>query len=313
MSIRCSLSSRGLLPAVLLAFAVCSTAHAQSATAPMPFYRKTAGWLVSDTAAKKIFLCRDLNGNGSFADPGEVTVFFDGTNASGVAANCTDSVFTMYQASDGTVYYGNGASNTVYAIRDNNLSGTAQDAGEGRIFFDQTNFSGVFLPTPNGLTGDATFLYVCNAGTSPAPQDGIYRLRDVNADGNANASGESSIFLDMNTVIASNISSPFDICNLNGALIYADNRDTATPDRLYRVQDADASGTISASELTVFHTVAAFGAPSGAFVQTCVTDGTSIYTHDRTASVNPQRVARLTDANSSGSIDAHSSASRSSK
>ncbi len=296
-----SRSNRLALTALVLAVgAACPGVWAQ-ATAPMPVARRTAGLLVADLSLNAIFLCRDLNSNGNANDPGETTVFVDGSNAAGL--NCTGGVFSMYQSIDGTVYFGDGDSRAIYAAKDLNGDNDANDPGELRAFFTEFNAGFFFLPTPNGLAGDASSIYVCNAGSGAAlPQDAVYRVRDLNADGDADDAGESSLYIDFNTIIGSAISSPFDICVLNGAVYIADNRDSATPDAIYRAFDTNSSGAIDAGELAVFHTSGSFGGTSG-FVQSCVTDGVAIFTHDRTSSINPQLAVRLSDDNLSSSID----------
>jgi hypothetical protein len=300
-------STRPMLAAAVV-LSACAMAQAQNATAPMPFARKAAGWLVSDTNLKKIYLCRDLTGDGTFNQANEIAVFFDGTNAGGLPSNCTDSILSMYQAADGTVYIGNGATKTVYAVRDNNLDANAQSVGESRVFFSDAavvggNLSGLTLPTPNGLCGDAASIYVCNAGTTSVPQDGIYRLRDTDNDGTANGLAEATIFCDSSTLFGTG-SSPFACSQANGDVYFADLRGAST-DAIYRCHDADGSGTISASEFTVFLNDAFNGAPAGF---ACKTDGVNIYTAENTGSVNPQTVYRLHDNDNSGAIDAASEA-----
>jgi len=289
--------------AAALALVACTggaIAQPRSSTAPMPFFRRTAGWLAADTTLAKVYLCRDLNGNGTFTDPGEVTVFFDGTNASGLV-NGTTSMLSLYQAADGTVYIGSNnttTGRTIYAVRDANLNGNAQDAGEARVFCDQT--AAVPVTTPNGITGDANAIYVCMAGAGTATQDGLARYHDGNSNGNANDAGESSLFCDMsNLLLPVNSSSAFEMCQANGAFYFLDTRGSAT-DVIYRAADTSGNGTIEASELSVFINDGDFGVQLGF---DCRTDGTSIYTHENLASAT-QNVYRLTDLDASGTINA---------
>ncbi|MEM9769315.1 MAG: hypothetical protein AAF892_15745, partial [Cyanobacteria bacterium P01_D01_bin.71] len=51
------------------------------------------GLYVSDQGLDAIYLTQDFNQNGDANDLGEINVFFDGTNASGLA-NPTGNVFT---------------------------------------------------------------------------------------------------------------------------------------------------------------------------------------------------------------------------
>jgi hypothetical protein len=307
-------------PLALLALAVtgwcCAESSAQSSTAPMPLHRKTAGVLVSDLANDRLLYVRDLDGDGVATGTGEVSVFFDASNASGISTP-TGAIFCIYQAANGTVYIGDGDTRAIYALRDNNLNGTANDAGEARVFFNQAlSASGIFLPTPNGLAGDANAIYVTNAGTTnalPSSQDGIIRLADGNADQDAQSLGEATLFLDGTTLIAAGATSsnPFDLCILNNALYFSDFRSTALGGRaIMRAAYTPTTTSIGAADLNVFVTnQTSFNGPSGAFTlplgQSCVADGTSIYMHD-TSAANVQAVYRLTDGNASDTINADS-------
>ena len=282
----------------------------------MPIFRKTAGVIVSDIANDRLLYVRDLNGDGVATGAGEVKVFFDASNASGLPAP-SGAIFCIYQAADGTVYVGDGDTHAIYALRDNNLNGTANDAGEARVFFSQSlSASGIFLPTPNGIAGDADALYVTNAGTGsslPGSQDGVIRMADGNGDHDAKALAEATLFLDGNTLIASGATSsnPFDLCILNNALYFADFRTVALGGRaIMRAAYTPATISIAAPDLNVFVTnQTSFTGPSGAFTlplgQSCVTDGASIYMHD-TSAANVQAVYRLTDGNASNTINADS-------
>ncbi len=297
MSIRDPSSFRLALLAAGIAACSATSVLAQSTTAPMPFSRRTAGWLVSDLNMKKVYLCRDLSGDGTFNQPGEVVIFFDGTNLGGQPTNCTDSVFSMYQSARGTVYIGNGATKTVYSIRDNNLNGDAQGTDESAVFFSDTNAVGISLPTPNGICGDASAIYICNAGAGSFPQDGVIRARDANADGNANGPDESSLFCDSSTLFGAT-SSPFACATAGGDLFFADLRGSSA-DVIYRCHDANTDNTIAAAELNVYLADGFGGAPAGF---TCKSDGADIYTAENTGSA-AQTVYRLHDTDASGSID----------
>jgi hypothetical protein len=286
-----------------VALCAASSALAQSDTSPMPFSRRAAGWLVSDTNLKKVYLCRDLNGDGTFNQPGEVTVFFDGANAAGLPANAADAVFSMYQAANGTVYIGNGPTKTVYALRDSDLNGDAQGATESRVFFADAlvtggNAVGLTMPTPNGICGDSGAIYICNAGTGSSPQDGVLRVRDTDADGNANGAGESSLFCD-SSMLFGTTSSPFACASAGGDIFFADLRG-ASADVIYRCHDANGDHAIDATEFNIYLADGFGGAPAGF---TCKSDGASIYTAENTGGVNPQTVYRLHDDDASGAID----------
>ena len=137
MSMRSTRSKLLALLALGTTACCCADAFAQSSTAPMPIFRKTAGVIVSDIANDRLLYVRDLNGDGVATGAGEVKVFFDASNASGLPAP-SGAIFCIYQAADGTVYVGDGDTHAIYALRDNNLNGTANDTGEARVFFSQS-------------------------------------------------------------------------------------------------------------------------------------------------------------------------------
>lgn len=198
----------------------------------------------------KVLLLRD----------GEVGVFFDGTNASGLASP-TENVFTLLQASDRAVYAGDGDTDAVYRLIDRNNDGDANDAGEASLWFSEANAAGFTLPTPNGLAEGADgAIYIVNAGVSSRPSDSIYRTVDLNGDGDANDAGEATVWLNLQSVVAT--SSPYELV-FSGNVAYLLDPSGAAPDTIWRIEDRDGSGTIeAASEVTAFAVKeTAFGAP----------------------------------------------------
>ncbi|WP_291297534.1 TIGR03118 family protein [Elioraea sp.] len=208
----------------------------------------------------KVLLLRDLDGDGRATGAGEVTVFFDHTNASGLASP-TESVFTLLQASDRSVYAGDGITDAVYRLVDRNRDGDANDAGEATLWFSQANAAGFTLPTPNGLAeGPDGAIYIVNAGVASRPSDSIYRTVDLNDDGDANDEGEATLWLNLQTVVAT--SSPFELV-FSGNVAYLLDPSGAAPDTIWRIEDRDGSGMIeAATEVTAFAVKeTAFGAP----------------------------------------------------
>lgn len=147
-------------------------------------------FIASDRTSAALWRFADANGDGAI-DSGEVNVFFDGTNASGVAAPATLNALSVRR--DGLVAYGDtdsGRRNIVFA-RDNNGNGNAQDAGEARVVVDSTNASGIILTAPQGTAFDSRGrLYVANSASSSAGADAIYRLVDLNGNGDFQDAGE---------------------------------------------------------------------------------------------------------------------------
>ena len=132
--------------AIMFAASIAGVSHAQ----PAPMSARIGGVLVGDLTLDTIYLTRDLNGDGDVSDPGETTVFFDDTNASGLAGS-TGNIFAIFQSVDRSVYFADGGSDTVYRLRDLNNDRDAQDAGEAAVWFSAANAEGFGLPTPNGI------------------------------------------------------------------------------------------------------------------------------------------------------------------
>ncbi|MEM9782188.1 MAG: Ig-like domain-containing protein [Pseudomonadota bacterium] len=257
------------------------------------------GVLVGDQRTDQLLLLRDLDRDGSASDPGEITVFFDGTNASGLPSP-TANVFSVAQASDGAVYMGDGTTDTVYRLLDGNNDGDANDAGEAGIWFSGANAGGLTLPTPNGIAegGDGA-IYIVNAGTGSAPADAVYRTVDLNGDGDAEDAGEATLWLDLQTVVPS--SSAFEIAFV-GDVAFVNDSAGGDSNVVLRIEDLDGSGAITADEVTTFISEEmSFGAPVD-FANAVNQDG-ALLVLTTIASPGPIALYRLDDLDGSGSID----------
>ncbi len=266
-----------------------------------PAYQWSGQVLFADQTDEAIYRLTDLNGDGDAADAGEQSVFFDGSNASGLT-DPTGNIFNIHQASDGAVYAGDGDTDAVYRLRDLNGDGDANDAGEATVWFSEAeNDAGYTLPTPNGVAegGDGA-IYIVNAGVSSRPVDAIYRTEDLNGDGDANDAGEATIWLDLQTINAS--SSAFDL-SFVGNVAYLTDTVGGDPDVVWRIEDANGNGVIDAGEATEFISdTENYGAPLD--IAHAAQDG-SILTYTWIgSSSNPPAIYRLTDLDGSGTIDA---------
>lgn len=239
---------------------------ATGAAVPPPVTFPVAGVLLADQGSSaivgsgKVLLLRDTDGDGRATGAGEVTVFFDATNASGLSSP-SENVFTLLVASDRSVYVGDGDTDAVYRLFDRNGDGDANDAGEATLWFSEANVAGFTLPTPNGLAeGPDGAIYIVNAGVASRPADAIYRTVDLDGDGSANGASEATLWLDLQTVVAT--SAPFELVFV-GPVAYLLDPAGAAPDTIWRIEDRDGSGTIeAATEVTAFVTKpTAFGAP----------------------------------------------------
>jgi len=102
--------------------------------------------LFSDQTTDQVLYAADLNNDGDANDAGEVRVFFDSNNASGLTSP-SSNVFQLTQSAAGDVYVGDGGSDTVYRLRDRNGNDNAQDAGEASVWFSSENANGFALQT----------------------------------------------------------------------------------------------------------------------------------------------------------------------
>ena len=281
----------------LVLMATCATiAGTAKAATISPF-------LVSDQGRDQIVLSNDLNGDGDMNDAGETTVFYGAGNASGIIGGA-GNVFALSQTSSGHVVIGDGDTDTVYRLRDNNQNGTAQDAGEAQVWFSgAANASGFKLNTPNGIAeGPDGAIYVVEADTSGSPTgDWVYRTEDKNGDGDANDAGEATQWLNLKALNAA--SSPFEI-RFDGDTAYVIDSVGATPNAIYTATDKNGDGVIGAGEVATFASDAnSYGA---IFDFAMDVGGGSVWTWQWLPELGLSSLFSLTDLDTSGSIDAAS-------
>ncbi|MEM7746746.1 MAG: Ig-like domain-containing protein [Pseudomonadota bacterium] len=262
--------------------------------------RTNQGILLGDQRTDQVLLLQDLNGDGDSQDAGEIAVFFDDTNASGLTSP-TGNVFAVHQASDKSVYVGDGNTDTVYRLVDRNEDADANDAGEAQIWFSNANAEGLTLPTPNGVAeGSDGAIFIVNAGTGSAPADAVYRTEDLNGDGDAQDAGEARLWLDLSTIIPT--SSAFDI-SFVGDVAFVNDTAGGAPNVVLRIEDMNGSGDISPDEVQEFISdTNTFGAPID-FGNAVDQDG-ALLTLTGIAGAGPAVITRLTDLDGSGTIDA---------
>ncbi len=247
--------------------------------------------LFSDQTTDQVLYAADLNGDGDANDVGETRVFFDEHNASGLVAP-TNNVYQLAQSQGGDVYIGDGATDTVYRLRDLNGNDNAQDAGEASVWFSADNADGLTLNTANGVAvGSDGAVYVVEADTLGNPSgDFVYRTQDLNGDGDANDAGESSVWLDLTALDAS--SSPFEI-TFDGEAAFITDTAGGNP-RIYRAEDRDGNGVVEATEVVEF--VAQGDAP---FALALSATGGDLFAQD----LFTDGLIRYTDLNQNGQID----------
>lgn len=264
---------------------------------PVPRTSYNRDVYVSDTGLDTVYLCRDLNGDGDANDSGEAKAFFDNSNA--VFFSGAGAVFTIGVAADGRVFVGDGDTDSLYALRDLNDDGDANDEGEAALFFATASTLQPFQ-SPGGVAFAADgVVYACTAGAgSTLTADYVYRLQDLNADGDADDPFEYSVYIDLGALVAG--SSCFDLATSGNKLFLVDTRGPAE-DVIFVAEDTDSSGTIEAGELREFYSTARLLGP--AIGLGIGVDGDDVFVVDSTSSLPVQKVWRLRDLDGSGLID----------
>jgi hypothetical protein len=169
---------------------------------PVGIARGVDGTLgVSDGGEDSIFLLRDFSGDGDALDPGEFWRFFDGRvggNASNLLLNSANSLY--YEGAAETWWtINNTGTDGILALKDLDGDGDANDAGESLLFWtapaggaSDYQPQAVWVeanPVPQFPPLGARAWYV-DIGTTGVIQKGVYRVFDLNGDGDGDDAGE---------------------------------------------------------------------------------------------------------------------------
>ena len=155
-------------------------------------YQRTMDLLVTDVTYDGIWRLADLNQDGDYNDAGEITSYYSDV----IGSFSWDSPGALATSSDGTVFVGDVGTDQIYALRDDNGNGTANDPGEHRIFYDSTLPGALVMQQVRGLTVDASGrVFAAVSNQSPlTTADRILKFEDVNGDGDAQDVGEASVY-----------------------------------------------------------------------------------------------------------------------
>ena len=150
-------------------------------------------FVVADRVSDVLWLMEDVDSDGAIDEPGEITVFFNNSNAAGTLGLANPNAMAI--RSDGYAIVGDQLLQGVFALRDRNYDDDAQDASESRVVITQSNLSGQSFAFPTGAAFDHNGVpYVVNAGNAFGP-DAVYRLVDGNNDGDYQDAGEILVYL----------------------------------------------------------------------------------------------------------------------
>jgi hypothetical protein len=188
-------------------------------------------------------------------------------------------------------------------FRDTNGDGQATSPGESTVFLDASNLSGM------GNISGAIFSMVALADGSVIIGDGdtgnLYRLRDLNNDGDANDQGEAT--LAFSGIIAQTfvIPTPNGLATDDLGRIYCANAGnlTLTTDTVFRFEDTDNSGDFNGGgESTIFADFSALNAPTSSVPFDIVIKGSEFFVVD--SGPNPDVVYKFSDTDGDGTIAA---------
>lgn len=244
--------------------------------------------LVADVSTDFVYVLRDLNGDGDYQDVSEIKSFFDPTNLSGVVMDQSQgiAVDALGRVLVAVSHPGVGNTDKILLLQDLNLDGDANDAGEASIFYDVpgSSVSSAFSIPTRILVGPDLAVYWNDVGTGLG-QRGVWRLFDLNGNGNCNDLGEASLYWNPATGNGQYWSLAVD---QTGAFYVSDH----VGEKVYRGFDLDGSLSIDPSEQTLFYQTTG----STWWDLTVQSDG-SLFLFD---SENPDRITRLIDLDADG-------------
>lgn len=251
---------------------------------------------VTDPDLDRVFQMNDAAGDGSYNEPGDTFVMYDDTL--GTIALGDPSCITI--STDDTIYVGDTTEDRILALNDFDEDLDCHDAGEHWTYVDASNASGVSVSKITGLsTRLLGTVWATNQG-SGIGGDSILRLRDSNADGDANDANEAHVFFAPAPGGAEGDSRPTSlVVEKSGAVYYLENGSTGVLAKgVYQLIDLDFDGVIDAPG-----EVAAYFVPSAQALPADLTsvdiDGNGfVFVNDRANRI----VWRGFDADADGSI-----------
>ncbi|MEZ6196660.1 MAG: hypothetical protein R3F20_13195 [Planctomycetota bacterium] len=201
---------------------------------------------VNDSTGDHLWRCEDLDCDGDYDDAGECVRYFD----SAIGGLLLDNNVSVVTDASGAVFASSLNSDVIVKLVDLNGDGDANDAGESMIAFDGTpggNLSAIQLFTANGLwIDDQGILWVAHADAGAGGVDAIYRLEDLNADGDFNDAAEGKLWYAPPTAGSIGDSIPGAVRKGNdGAIYYLEVGSTGLYAKgIYRLDDANGDGSI---------------------------------------------------------------------
>jgi len=193
----------------------------------------------------------DLDNNSSLNDPGEINLWFNATNTAETLGPMNPTCLDI--SPNAIVAMGDQINRNVYRLIDFNDDGDVQDAGESIVFVDATNLSLFSFAFPTGAAFDSlNRMHIVNAGNASG-NDRVFRLIDLNGDGDAQDDGEVTEYVGEPFFGPGNGSySPQEIFIDENDVLFLRNSSTNLHG-VWRFEDLDANGRADdAGEVIVF-------------------------------------------------------------
>jgi len=143
--------------------------------------------------ARRVVRLIDVNGDGDALDEGEAATVFDAENLGGMAIEDPES---LAEGPDGVLFVGDSTARSVFALRDLDGNGDYQGAAESRVFF-AARAGQPFDDLDSMATDGSGEVYVGSEDHGV-----VWRLRDLNSDGDAEDVDEATIFVSSAAAVA---------------------------------------------------------------------------------------------------------------
>lgn len=247
---------------------------------------------VGDSSTDTLYALADGNADGDANDLGEAKVFFDPSNVGGIAIQTPsgitfDVLGRMYLAITNTSTPP--GPDRIVRLEDGNGDGDANDAGEAFDFFSVPNSTatiGASIPT-KVLVGPDLSVYYTEVGSTGAYTKGVWRLTDVNQDGDCNDAGEAALYWQP----------PFSASPFYWGFAFDQQgwmyvTDHSTNEQVWRAKDLNGNGQIDTAEFNLVYQTAG----STWWDIAVREDGALLLAEAQT----PDRVTRLQDLNADG-------------
>lgn len=276
-----------------------SAVHAQSLVGPPA----TPGvdWQLAytvDAATGVVYQLRDLDGDGVVQSAGECRVFYDATSPEvdlhlGAAHGLT-------VLPNGTVLVGDLAQDRILALRDIDLDGDANDAGEATVFFDDASLVDLEFAALGEMEAlaDGTVVMTDLGGGSHDDRS-VLRLEDLDGDGYCIGTTECRVLYSVDTTSGATIERPCALATTPDGTLWVSDLVTDAIFHLFDTPGLEDGDANDPGEQLVVATTAAGGTPL-VVLEHLVLFGDSLLGSEPPTGT----VTRWTDADESGLFDA---------